>query len=380
MNAKKQDVIPNEDLAKVSNALAEFSKVDAGLAAMRQTYAGPYDATTPSGMAKAKNDRVAVREVRYAIEDVRKSAKAPILALGKTLDREALRITCAIEEIERPIDNAIKLEEERIARERQARIDAEHARVKAIQERIEAMRSLPVTDVFAPINVIAGHLAMLGSVNIENGFEEFRDEAFRVKTDALQKLGELHDRKVAEAAEAERQRLERIELDKRRAEQDERDRLARVEADRVAEETRQAQAKLDADRRAHEEKVAADNAKREEADRAERARQDETDRANREESDRLGRERERIEQEKAQLLKPHEQMLFPRTEEERKAEIEPTDTSFPVGDARRYGVMVDPACPGALSIVEVLSGTYGVEDVAALAWLQSIDWKTVNLP
>lgn len=86
------------EIEQVSKALAEFNAVEAGLAALRQQYAGAvFDVTSADGLTKAKAARMALREPRYEIERIRKSAKAPILALGRKLDDDAKRLTAEIE-------------------------------------------------------------------------------------------------------------------------------------------------------------------------------------------------------------------------------------------------------------------------------------------
>lgn len=51
------------------HALTEFSKVEAGLAALRQQFTGVvYDVTSADGMAQAKAARLAVREPRNVKE------------------------------------------------------------------------------------------------------------------------------------------------------------------------------------------------------------------------------------------------------------------------------------------------------------------------
>ena len=108
------------NIEKVSGALAEFSRVEAGIAALTKAYAGVvYDVTTTEGMGAAREARRIIREPRYEVEKVRKDAKAPLLALGKEIDAEAKRITAALLAIEEPIDQQIAAEE--------ARKEAEHA-------------------------------------------------------------------------------------------------------------------------------------------------------------------------------------------------------------------------------------------------------------
>ena len=121
-----QGEVLSADLEKVGAALTEYSKVDAGLAQLRQTYGAViYDVKTAAGMDAARKARLAVREPRYRVEEIRKSAKGPLIALGKQIDGEAKRITAALLEIETPIDEQIRAEETRRETERKAKEDAE---------------------------------------------------------------------------------------------------------------------------------------------------------------------------------------------------------------------------------------------------------------
>lgn len=95
----------NTNIDKVTGALADFNRVEAGLAALTKQYAGVvYDVTTTEGIEAARVARRAIREPRYEVEKVRKDAKAPLLALGRQIDDEAKRITSALLKIETPFD------------------------------------------------------------------------------------------------------------------------------------------------------------------------------------------------------------------------------------------------------------------------------------
>ena len=88
-------------LEQVQGVLTEFSRVEAGLAALRERHGNTvYEVTTTAGMDAAKAARAEIREPRFAVEKVRKAAKAPLLELGRRIDAEAIRITEAILAIE----------------------------------------------------------------------------------------------------------------------------------------------------------------------------------------------------------------------------------------------------------------------------------------
>ena len=243
----------NTNIEKVSGALAEFSRVEAGIAALTEAYAGViYDVTTTEGMSAAREARRIVREPRYEVEKVRKDAKAPLLALGKEIDAEAKRITAALLAIEEPIDQQIAAEEARKEAERQAKILAEQQRVEKIRARIEQIRGMATTAAAFSTDKISRRISELAQVSIDDSFAEFKDEAGRVLTETATTLQDLHA--AAQEREAEQARLaaERAELEQLRAAQAKRDaedrtrREAeeRAERERLAEERR----KLEADR------------------------------------------------------------------------------------------------------------------------------------
>jgi hypothetical protein len=239
-----QGEVLSADLQKVGAALTEYSKVDAGLAELRKTYGAViYDVKTTAGMDAARKARLAVREPRYRVEEIRKSAKAPLLALGKQIDGEAKRITAALLEIETPIDEQIRAEETRRETERKAKEDAERARVLAIQTKLAKLQSLPeaYTSALAPAK-LAEIITQL-EAGLTFDYQEFSDAAEALRQFALVALRQAH----VEAIEREEQE-------------------AAAEAARAAEEAR-----LSAERAAEAARIAAEQAAAEERLREERA-------------------------------------------------------------------------------------------------------------
>jgi hypothetical protein len=223
------------NIDKITGALADFNRVEAGLAALTEQYAGVvYDVTTTEGIEAARLARRTIREPRYEVEKVRKDAKAPLLALGRQIDDEAKRITAALLAIETPIDQQITAEEARREAERQAKIRAEQQRVEKIRARIEQIRGMATTAAAFSTDKISRRISELAQVSIDDSFAEFKDEAGRVLTETATTLQDLHA--AAQEREAEQARLaaERAELEQLRA----------AQAKRDAEERR----KLDAER------------------------------------------------------------------------------------------------------------------------------------
>lgn len=233
------------NLQKVTGALTQFKTVDAGIAALREKYAGVvYDCKTTEGFEEAKAARLAIRTPRYLVENIRKDAKAPILALGRELDAEAARITAALEKIEKPIDDQIKAEETRREEERQRKIREETERVQKIRDRIAALNGLPTSFAASPSQDIVVAIETLTHTPIDDSFAEFKEEAERAHGAALVALQKCHEAAVAREAEQRRVEAQLAELARLRAEQE-----AREKAEREAAAKRERE---EAERRAKE--------------------------------------------------------------------------------------------------------------------------------
>ena len=264
MSTAESEVL-SADLEKVGAALTEYSKVDAGLAELRQTYGAViYDVKTAAGMDAARKARLAVREPRYRVEEIRKSAKAPLLALGKQIDGEAKRITAALLEIETPIDEQIRAEEARRETERKAKEEAELARVLAIQTKLAKLQSLPeaYTSALAPAKLAEIIAQLEGGLTFD--YQEFADAAEALRQAALVALRAAHiealERVEREAAaEAERAADEARRAAERAAEE------ARIREERARLEAEQAEA--DARMKAERERMEAERARIEAAQR-----------------------------------------------------------------------------------------------------------------
>ena len=303
------------ELNQVQGVLTEFSRVEAGLAALREKHANTvYEVSTTVGLDAAKAARAEIREPRYAVENVRKAAKAPLVALGKRIDAEAARITAEIMAIEAPIDDQIKAEEARRVADREAKKAAEVERVR--QEAAAKLKE-----------------------------EEDRLAAERAALKVEQ------DRLAAERAKAESEAAaERAAL---RAEQ------AKVAAQRAAIEAEAAAAKKKADaeaaaqRAAIEAEAAAAKKKADAEAAAQRAAIEAEAAAARKMAD-AEREALRVEQEKAAAI---EAARIKAERDERKAEAE--------AQAREFAESLPPFD----EVVGLIEEAFGVERDTAIAWI-----------
>lgn len=283
-NELEQATVLSQQLEPVTTALAQIDKVGAGISALRAKYANVvFDVTSTKGMKEACEARAEIREPRYEVERLRKAAKRPILDLGKKLDSEAERITNELLALEGPVDNAIKAEERRKEDEKRAKADIERKRVAAIRERIDEIRQRPADAAGQSSAEIDLYVRALESLQIDESFAEFKQEAEGAKATALVRLRSAHAKQVALEAEQQRLAEDRARLERERAEEEARQAQERA---RIAEEERQAKAAREAEearareaREAEERRLAAERQKLAEAQRqAESARKAEEER------------------------------------------------------------------------------------------------------
>lgn len=282
-----------------TSAIAEYSPTTAALAELHSRLAGvAYDVSTGKGMDVARRDRAEVRDLRVALEKKRVELKAPALERSRLIDAEAKRITAELLELETPIDEQIKAEEQRKEAEKQARINAEFGRVQAIQEALSELHMeamVPGKSAY----FIAARLEQVRTMTLDPlVFQEQMAQAEVARAMAVGKLEtalKAQQWAEVEAAKVEAERRELAELRAAQAEQKQKDELAaaalrKAEDERLAAERAQQAAELAAERAEQRRLDSEAAAARAEADRvaaAERAEADRVARAERAEANRL---------------------------------------------------------------------------------------------
>ena len=127
------------------SGLTEFSKTEAGLATLREAYAGKtFEVATKTGMAEATAARREIKATRVAVEKLREELKAPLLEQGRLIDGEAKRITAELVALEDPIDKQIKAEETRAAREAAEKAAAEAQREREVNAALAQINMIPM--------------------------------------------------------------------------------------------------------------------------------------------------------------------------------------------------------------------------------------------
>ncbi len=212
------------------------------------------DVNDKRGMKFARESRLALREIRIAVEKSRKKAKEDSLRRGKAIDGMANVFNAAVEPIE-----AFLLEQEQYAE----RVEAERIS-KLTEERRTLLEPYGISPLF--------NVATLGTLS-EEDFQTMLADSKAITEARVERERKAEADRIAkekaEAAERERIRLENEQLKREASEREEearkeRERIAAerkaeqekaaAEAARVAKEREAERQKAEAERRAIEEK------------------------------------------------------------------------------------------------------------------------------
>jgi hypothetical protein len=207
--------------------IAEYKPTAVALKKLADTYGGlVFEVTSTKGMNEAKAARKEVRGYRTALESKRKAIKAPALQRCRDIDSEAKTITAALRQLEDPIDEQIKAEEQRKEREKEEAERIERERVAKIRADIDFMKLSPGSLIGQPAAALKAAAQDLRMQAIgEDRFAEFTQEALGAKQQALQRLASM-----IEAADAQE---ELAEMKRQQAEAAQKEEAAKAEADPV---------------------------------------------------------------------------------------------------------------------------------------------------
>ena len=242
--------------------IVEYTKTEAALADLRARYKGvAFDLTTTRGDKEARAARLELVTLRTSLEKRRKTFKAPAIAFGKKIDAEAERITAEIEALEKPIDEQIRADEARREAEKEAKRQAEAARVAKHENAIATINLYVRLAQGLPSDRISGGIAKLQAMEFGPEWEEFHEDAREARDRSIMALQSLYATTLAREEEAQRleaQRLEqervaaelakqKAELDRQRAEleRQQREIIEAAEAERAEQAARQEKARTD---------------------------------------------------------------------------------------------------------------------------------------
>jgi len=293
---------------KQENALAVFTE-DKGLDPYLEKIAKEARAIVADIATKKGRDQIAstaykVRQSKTALDKVGKTLVDTLKEQPKLVDAERKRMRDFLDnlasEVRKPLDDFEA---------------AEASRVQGVKDKIDELKQFYFVD-FADSDAVKDAYSEIDRFNVDESFAEFEAEAHREKALALSMLSEL----IAKQLAYEREQAELVELRRKAAEQEQKDRetqiakeaeeRARLEAQQAAEKLKQevidneSKAKEEAERlrlesiaRETQLKLDAEKAQREKLEAEEKAKQDVLDaiaREKKEAADKLGAEQAEI--------------------------------------------------------------------------------------
>lgn len=342
--------------------IAEYRPHEEQIVRLETTYGKlVVDCSTSEGLANAKEVRVDIRDVRYALANTTKTALAPyqqavkdaqarvnqVKEFGETLKDRVLAI-------ETPVDEAIKAEEKRVADAKAERERIEAERVEAIRAKITRFSSVAAAYASRSATDVASVLqSVKDSVILPEEYGEFEAEGTIARDNAIEQLETLHRAAVDREEAAAKLMAQQKELDGLREKQ----RIADVEA----EELRRQRAEEDRQRL--------------------KKQQDELDQQRRDMEAQQRQQRERD----AQYLRDQEELARLRAQAAAPAPAaavvaapvitEPAQTVVAaVGPAPAADAFADSSIPSASEVVEVVAMAFCVTNDEASAWLRAMSF------
>ncbi|MBC3336623.1 hypothetical protein HU732_09990 [Pseudomonas proteolytica] len=352
--------------------IVEYQPHEEQIVRLETTYAKlVVDCSTSEGLANAKEVRVDIRDVRYALANTTKTALVPYQQKVKEAQArvnqvkdfgEALKARVLV--LEEPVDEAIKAEEKRIADAKAEKERLEQERIEAIRAKINrfsavaaAYASRSAADVS---NILQG---VKEAVILPEEYGEFEAEATIARDNAIDQLEVLHKSALEREAAAEKLLAQQKELDELREKQ----RIADAEAEELrkqrAEEDRkrlkQQQDELDQQRRDMEAQQP-----------QQREQQEEQQRQQREREAQYQRDQEELARLRAQAAAPAPVAAVAAAPIEKEVETAPVA----VVAASMASIDVDPTTPPAEEIVEVVALGFDVDIDTARTWLRTLSF------
>lgn len=192
-------------IAIITSQLSEFDRVEAGIGELERKFKNVvYAVDTPKGMREACESRAAINKPIYATEHARKTAKAPVLELGRYIDSRAKNIDTRLRAVVNPIDDQIKAQEKKEA-ERKA----------DLERRVQEIQHTPTQCIGKTAAELQEVLDGLNTLPLET-FQEYRPQAAAAQESARQQVTKmLEQARLAEEAAELRRKQEADE--KRRA-------------------------------------------------------------------------------------------------------------------------------------------------------------------
>lgn len=330
-----------------------------------------------------------LRTARTSIAKAGKEARDDANAFAKAVIAEEKRLAEIVEPEEKRVLALRDAWDAKIEAERQAKIEAEKARVAGIQKQIANIRALPLSYAAANATVIADGIQMTTGFDIDEAtYAEFLPHAVAAQAEAIEALQKLHAQavereaeiarvKAEQEAEAERLEKEKAELERIRAETVERERKEKerraVEAAKEKAEREAAAAKLAKEQAATKAKL--------ESQRAEAVAMLAAIEAEREALAKQKADQEKADREKAEAAEAAERAKAEAIEREaaEAALVEKAKQEAPAVAPAHSVVQSAPApqavyhMPPVDEIIDVLAEHYQVPPYVVEGWLQQIE-------
>jgi len=364
----KKTVVP----AVAVTDIAEYRPHEEQIVRLETTYAKlVVDCSTSEGLANAKEVRVDIRDVRYALANTTKTALVPYQQAVKDAQARVNQVKEfgeALKErvlaIEAPVDEAIKAEEKRVADAKAERERLEAERVEAIRAKITRFSSVAAAYASRSAADVANILqSVKESVILPEEYAEFEAEGTIARDNAIEQLETLHKAAVDREDAAAKLAAQQKELDELREKQ----RIADAEAEELrkqrAEEDRkrlkQQQDELDQQRRDMEAQQ-----------RQQREQQEEQQRLQRERDAQYQRDQEELARLRAQAAAPAPAAVVAAPV---VADSAPTAVAA-VDPDPSVDAFADSNIPSASEVVEVVAMAFCVTNDEASAWLRALSF------
>ena len=361
--------------------IAEYRPHEEQIVRLETTYSNlVVDCSTSEGLANAKEVRVDIRDVRYALANTTKTALVPYQQKVKEAQARVNQVKefgemlkDRVLAIETPVDEAIKAEEKRVADAKAERERVEAERVEAIRAKITRFSSVAAAYASRSAADIATVLESVKvSVILPEEYAEFEAEGTIARDNAIEQLETLHRAAVEREEAAAKLLAQQKELDELREKQ----RIADAEAEEIrkqrAEEDRkrlkQQQDELDQQRRTLEAQQ-----------RQQREQQEEQQRQQRERDAQYQRDQEELARLRVQASAPAPAATVVHTTAPAVAVVAdpvaadpaPVAATAPTAAA---DVAIDPNMPTANEVIEVVAMSWCVSNDEAAAWLRTLSF------
>lgn len=350
--------------------IAEYRPHEEQIVRLETTYAKlVVDCSTSDGLANAKEVRVDIRDVRYALANTTKTALIPyqqkvkdaqarvnqVKEFGEALKDRVLAI-------EAPVDEAIKAEEKRAADAKAERERIEAERVEAIRAKITQFSSVAAAYASRSAADVANILqGVKESVILPEEYAEFEAEGTIARDNAIEQLETLHKSAVEREEAAAKLLAQQKELDDLREKQ-------RI-ADAEAEELRKQRAEEDRQRlKKQQDDLDQQRRDMEVQQRQQREQQEEQQRQQRERDAQYQRDQEELARLRAQAAAPAPATPAAAPVVAEKAEVTPISAHAAAAESEG----VTTTAPLVDDIVEVVALGFDVDLDTARAWLRAI--------